>query len=334
MRKTHLYVSLVVVAVATITASTFLRDGRQERKNPGSQVHPTPWSAQPVSAVVLVDQERGVTSGVDSSRENEGNPRPPEEFSGFWLWDEERRLELVTDWQADARLSDDIIRFVRQCIRVKELSPATRNNLANALLNQADSRADVADLFREMVLDEHESDHWREYALQHLAVSLTRSASTRNGVDLFWTIASDAKNALAGTALLQLNRLEESGVTRLDHRYDDLLVERARGDGGTLLDVRTTAIALMGERRVVSGVDLVRDLLRNPSASIRRVSAAALGSMGEVATDGPLLRTLLGDVEPLVATAAGRALVAIYDRGEHAPGVADPQTASPNSTSF
>jgi hypothetical protein len=331
MRKTRLYVSMVLVAAASITVGTFLQDGRKEPGNSKSQVYVAPKPAQSIDVDVADHQ---VTTGSDSPPAPHGNPRPPEEFSDFWSWDEERRLELVTDWQADARLSDDVIRFIRQSLHVKELSPAARNNLANALLNQSDSHVDLVDLFRGMVMDEHESEHWREYALQHLAVSLTQSSSTRPSIDVFWTIATEGKNALSGTALLQLNRLEESGVTILDHRYDDLLVERARGDGGVSLDVRTTAIALIGERRVVAGIDLVRALLRNPSASIRRVSAAALGFMGEAATDGPLLRTLLGDTEPLVVTAASRALTTIYDRGEQVPSIADPPSPPRNSASF
>lgn len=230
-------------------------------------------------------------------------PSPPAVCPDFWSWTDEQQLGLVTDWQADPALPADIVSFIVHAVAVKKMWLTTRNNLANALCNQHDCAIDLTSLFQSMVLDRSESDPWREYALQHLAVSLGKNPAPNSGLAVLWGLAESGPQNLAGTALLQLNRLCESGITTLDDRYDALLIERARGGQDIAEEVQTTAISLLGERKVLAALELIRVLTRHPSASVRRTAIASMGTIGSD-TDLPMLRGFIDDSDANIVAAA------------------------------
>jgi len=171
---------------------------------------------------------------------------------------------------------------------------------------------DLAERFAAMIDDPAYSYEWREYAIQHLANTLAFSSDPAAGVEKLMLTMRLGQDSMPGTAMLQLSRLERDGTVTLDQRFAAGVLAMAQDESSPLLN-RISAFGLLGERRVLAGLPVLRLGAIAPQPSLRRTAIASLGQIG-AAADRELIVAACLDADPAVATAASAALVSIDRR--------------------
>jgi hypothetical protein len=230
---------------------------------------------------------------------------PPEPFQGFFTWSPRQQLDAVTKAQSDPHLDAVTIGFFLQEVQDHHLDEVTRNNLANALLVQDQPSDQLAALFARMIDDPAESMIWRAYAVQHLA-SAYPGRDGEAVVAVLMRAMDHGAGAIAGTAMIQLDRLAREQHLQLDAGFDRSLEARLVAQPNDEI-VTMAVLALLGERRVVAALPAIRAFTMDRDPHLRRTAIAALGRIGDMA-DRSLVSGFVGDPDQLVALAAQAAL--------------------------
>ena len=132
-------------------------------------------------------------------------PVPPAELATWFSLTESQRLDLVTDLSRNPTLTPEVVAFLRSVIQDRARGIVTRNNAANALVGQEIKDPTLAAVFQRMVDDVSETEKWRDYSLQFLAVSVDWSNDPEAMAATIWQMATTGPGSIPGTALLHLN---------------------------------------------------------------------------------------------------------------------------------
>jgi hypothetical protein len=238
---------------------------------------------------------------------------PPSGLEEFSRWSEERRLDAVSRLQHDRSLPAATIAFLRAELRDRSHWLVTRNNIANALLNQDPPDPTLAETFGAMIDDAAESPEWREYAIQHLAVGAATAADPQAVIERLRALLRDGDRFYAGTVMVHLDLLEQRGLV---HLGDDFTADLARHlrDPRSNIRTRIAALGLLGERHAIAELPMVRSYAAaGGPPSLQRTAIAALGLLGDE-QDAAMIAARVADQDPAIAQAAAGALRRIEQR--------------------
>ena len=152
-------------------------------------------------------------------------PVPPAELATWFSLTESQRLDLVTDLSRHPALTAEVVAFLRSVIQDRERGIVTRNNAANALVGQEIKDPTLAAVFKRMVDDVRETEQWRDYSLQFLAVSVDWSNDPEAMAATIWQMATNGPGSIPGTALLHLHYMDQRAVALLPGGYEDYLAK-------------------------------------------------------------------------------------------------------------
>lgn len=156
-----------------------------------------------------------------------------------------------------------------------------------------------------MAADPQEDEVWRAYAVQHLTSTVEIGADADAVLTDLLGFARTSAGVVAGTALMQIARLEAEGRVQARPALMRAALDRlAMSPGDT--QGRMAAAAVLGDLRASEAAPALRTIAAGEPA-LRRLAIAALGRIGDP-VDHDLLRAAVGDADPLVARAATAAL--------------------------
>ena len=247
-------------------------------------------------------------------------PSPPLQWAGFWTWDTAKQAELATTLQYQRTWDPYTRAWVLAAIRRKELAPIVRNNLSNGLVAQESTEPNLDQYFGAMADDPNEDPVWREYAVQFLGLTPHLGADGGAVTDRLFTIADRQEYSVAGTALIQIHRLDEAAGTRgplaqagRTMRLNEQL-HRLAFTTGPDVPSRMAALGLIGARGMTTHAPALRELIAQPgdrsvagAADILRCAIAALARVGD-ASDRQLIAPYSKDSNGAVVLAAKAAL--------------------------
>ena len=288
----------VIALLVVLATATFLYVRPETGPEPTTPGKPLAQAA----GIVAPQTARLATTPAETAA-----PEEPSEFVGFSADTPDIQLARVTALQSNPNLAPEVLDFLSAVLADRSCEQTIRNNAANALLNQPQPDPYLHRRFIAMIDDPTEEYEWREFAVQHLAVSHRTSAEREVIIDKLMRLVRDGDKGIPGTALLHLHRLEDDGAIALDDGYADLLVS-AIDDPSADLMTRMTAAGIAGERRERRALPSLRLLATTGIAALRRVSLAALGLIGE-ADDLEILRQAATSDDPGVRAAASAAIV-------------------------
>lgn len=251
-----------------------------------------------------------------------GKPRPPTSLAQFWSWPEDQVERIVTgmksqpDWPLEQR------QFLRLALRDPSLSPVARNNIAGGLMRQEPQILDLHRDFLAMHQIPDEDPVWRDYCLQFLAQCADRvEGPERDTIVAALVAAVDVEaGSLAGTAVVHLTRLSETGLATLDQAFDQRVTRLASNPAQNEAN-RSTALAVLGQRGYAPALATARDLLNSKEApGIKRAAIGVVSLLG-TREDLTLLEGLCTDADPSVALVATQASKAMKQRlSQETPG--------------
>jgi len=202
-------------------------------------------------------------------------------FRGWSGWTDAQRIAAVGPLANATSIDGDVLVFCSAALDQQQYSTGLRNDLANVLVAHAADNALVQRLAT-MMLSQHESLAWRDYALQHLARVVSHAPTPATILALIRQQVDDGPASLPATALLQLDMLAQQKLWTDTGDLDHAIVTMATSTTAALPN-RLTAIALIGQRRLVGQADLLRGLVAGPTEpAIQRTAIAALGCIGTV----------------------------------------------------
>lgn len=230
---------------------------------------------------------------------------PPLALAGWSAWTMPRRLEALAEAARDPRLDEPTTRFLSAHLGDRSALAVSRNLAANALLVQERPVEGVVDRLASAAADPAEDPTWRDFALQHLAgLALAHRAGNRAVAEALARVAA-GDGPVAGTALLQLHRLDQDGgIGIADRRLRALLARGAAAANDPALAM--TAVAVAGARGDRSLLPAVRVRVDDAHAAVRRSAVAALGLIGD-GTDRERVARAAADPDASVRRAAAAA---------------------------
>ena len=243
-------------------------------------------SAVPVSAILVVT-----------------HPAPPAELATWFSMTESQRLDLVTDLSRNPALTPEVVAFLRSVIQDRERGIVTRNNAANALVGQEIKDPTLAAVFKRMVDDVSETEQWRDYSLQFLAVSVDWSNDPEAMAATIWQMATNGPGSIPGTALLHLHYMDQRAVALLPSGYEDYLAKLLAQENADLPS-RMTVAGIAGQRGMIELAPQLRNVAEHAAQpALRRVALAALGQINDPA-DVAFVQRFTNDADVRIAAAA------------------------------
>lgn len=235
------------------------------------------------------------------------NPqRVSEVFADFSRWDDQTKLNYVSDVMSVQVLPPDVLALFKQGIQSRENSHLLRNNMANALMSQAAVDFELEDVFWRMFNDSRESATWRDYSLQFYAGCARFSPKPEVIANNLATLATSEEPDLnSGTAAIMLSYEAGSGTLRMPADFNDRLARSMLSSPERNLQAAAISVfARTGDR---TKLPLIRQKAGSDDAFVRRVALAALGDLGGK-EDRELVSGGLADSDRLVVQAAQAAL--------------------------
>ena len=230
-------------------------------------------------------------------------PTPPEELATWFSMTESQRLDLVTDLSRNPALTPEVVAFLRSVIQDRERGIVTRNNAANALVGQEIKDPTLAAVFKRMVDDVSETEQWRDYSLQFLAVSVDWSNDPEAMAATIWQMATNGPGSIPGTALLHLHYMDQRAVALLPGGYEDYLATLLAQENADLPS-RMTVAGIAGQRGMIELAPQLRNVAEHAAQpALRRVALAALGQINDPA-DVVFVQRFTNDSDVLIAAAA------------------------------
>jgi hypothetical protein len=244
---------------------------------------------------------------ASSSRPNMQSPHytPPEKLPAGWedflSLGEMEQLNRVTAAMENHSLAPDNLAFFEAEIFNRNHMDVTRNNMANALVWQEKPNPRLHELFIKMLEDETEDPVWRDYCLQFLSECL-KSTSDPELVKTTLARYAKGKDSLAGTAIVHLAYQESEGRVQVDEAFSKQL-ETQLADPQVALATKVSILGVIGQRKDVRLLPLVRTYAKDRDASLKRCAIAALGQIG-TQEDLSLVQAGLSDSNRAVQLAA------------------------------
>ena len=206
----------VIVVIAVVASVTMVAlSANADRAAPIAKLTNEPVKAAKTAAAGDAAAVVGVTAAVvtasavlaiaPSTSPVSARPVPPAELVTWFSLTESQRLDLMTDLSRNPALTPEVVAFLRSVIQDRERGIVTRNNAANALVGQEIKDPTLAAVFQRMVDDVSETEQWRDYSLQFLAVSVDWSNDPEAMAATIWQMATNGPGSIPGTALLHLN---------------------------------------------------------------------------------------------------------------------------------
>jgi hypothetical protein len=313
---------------ASVLEQSNANDGEKRSNQPPHSL-PDGYSAAPTSATTPPASESLAISSAPSSvpapraaielpPAPAGKPRPPASLAQFWSWPEDQVERIVTGMQSQPDWPTEQRQFLRLALRDSFLSPVARNNIAAGLMRQEPQIPDLHRDFLTMHQIADENPVWRDYCLQFLAQCVDRvEGPERDAIVAALVAAVDIEmGSLAGTAVVHLARLSETGMVTLDEAFDQR-VTRLAGNPAQNEANRSTALAVLGQRGYAPALDTARNLL--VYKEVPGITRAAIGVVSLLGTrdDLQLLEGLRSDTDPSVALVATQASKAMNQRLAH-----------------
>ena len=288
----------VVVALAVKGLST--KSGHPDSAKPAVKSFQNPLhNTQSEKAISkMAAAEAYSTTTPTSSR-----PVPPVELENWFSMKESQRLDLVTKLQHNSTLKPEVVTFLISVVQDRQRYIVTRNNAANALVNQEIKDPSLAMMFKRMVEDVSETEQWRDYALQFLAVSVDWSDDPQAMTATIWHMATEGPGSIPGTAFLHLHYIDQRGVAQLPLGYVEHLSKMLDQESADLPS-RMTVAGIIGQRQMIELAPQLRKVAEHASQpALRRVALAALGNINDPA-DIAFVQRFTSDADVLIAAAA------------------------------
>lgn len=293
---------LLALAVATgVIAISLSRDAKRNAGEAGSSATgPAPDSQVPAAP------SNGV-GGAGSAKPFAQSLyyTPPEKLPAGWedfrSLNQMEQLNRVTAAMENHKLAPDILAFLEAEIFNRNHMDVTRNNMANALVWQEMPNPKLHELFIKILEDETEDPVWRDYCIQFLSESL-KSTSEPELVKETLSRCAKGKDSKAGTAIVHLAYQESEGRVQIDESFSKQL-ETQLADPQVDLATKVSILGVIGQRKDVRLLPLVRTYAKDRDASLKRCAIAALGQIG-TQEDLPLVQAGLTDPNRAVQLAA------------------------------
>lgn len=236
-------------------------------------------------------------------------PKPedvPLPMKGFYEWSQMKRLNEVTKYMEKKNLNPELLNFFKAELYNREHWDVTRNNMANALVNQENPDPELHEIFIQMLEDENEDPVWRDYCIQFLSSHLPYS-SDKERVKKIIAEQSTGKTDRAGTAIVHLAYQEAEGQITLYKEFSDQIRKQLK-DPEVTQATKLSILAVAGKRKDRRMHDIVREYAKqDANASLKRAAIGALGLMGDK-SDIPLVQAALKHKNRAVVRAAEPAL--------------------------
>jgi len=244
------------------------------------------------------------------------------------------RLRLALDATISFRERVDAVRAIRppltdaerdafyRYLRVPANEPQNqagedwlRNELLDKFVQQEVLPAGLPDLLVAIYQDHDQDVVMRDYAVQHMAPAYER-ADAENQAKLqaaMWQATTETDTSIAGTALLALLDMSQSGSSldrgRIAKTASNLAMDNQCGELS-----RITAVQVCGRMNVGQALPVIEQLAQQADSIPLRIAAtAALGDMGRPDNTG-LLNRLAASAEPRQVLAAQSALRRLTQR--------------------
>ena len=304
-----IFVAIAVVALVTMVAMS----ANVERAAPTTKVTKGPTKTAKTStfgeAVAVAGETPAVvltpvlSSIAPSMPLVLVRPVPPAELATWFSMTESQRLDVVTDLSMNPTLAPEVVAFLLLVIQDRERGIVTRNNAANALVGQEIKDPTLAAVFQRMVDDVSETEQWRDYSLQFLAVSIDWSNDPEAMAATIWQMATNGPGSIPGTALLHLHYIDQRGVALLPGGYEDYLAKLLAQENADLPS-RMTVAGIAGQRAMIELAPQLRNVAEHAAQpALRRVALAALGQINDPA-DVAFVQRFTNDADVLIAAAA------------------------------
>lgn len=247
------------------------------------------------------------------------------------------RVQFILNSRSNAAFADrvDAIRTIRTKLAETEMdafsrylrTPARdsqnsdgenwlRNEMLDALVQQADLPRGLAGLLIAVYQDAAQDPVMRDYAVQHMGAAYDHANAEEQAAlqGTLWGATGETSSSIAGTALLALLNVAESNPA-IDQNRLAATALRLAGDDQTGELARITAVQVCGRLEVPPALRVVEQLTRqSPSTPLRIAATAALGDYAMNGT-GPesaearnLLTRVAASSDPRQAMAAESAL--------------------------
>ena len=207
---------------------------------------------------------------------------------------------------------DALYAFMHKPLHDDALPPvelnALKNDMATALLQQADKPRDFGRQMTEMCRDPAQDAVWRDYCVQFLGAwyAYAPGDERREVRDALWAAVAEPGSGIAGTALIAL-RNNISGP-EIDRKQ---LAEKAcalASEPKAAEPTRITALQVCALLKYGPALAVARELASGTDSACLRVSAiAAVGQLGD-ASDVGLLERCASSRDTRIRTAAAAAL--------------------------
>jgi hypothetical protein len=225
----------------------------------------------------------------------------PSGWEDFFSLGEGEQLSRVTEVMGASNLPGDVLRFFEHELYNRRHQDVMRNNMANALVGQETPNPKLHELFIKMLEDETEDPVWRDYCIQFLSESL-KSTSEPKLVKETLARYAKGKDSKSGTAIVHLAFQEGEGRVQLDESFSKQ-IETQLTDPQVDLATKVSILGVIGQRKDVRLLPLVRTYAKDRDASLKRCAIAALGQIG-TQEDIPLIQACLADSNRAVQLAA------------------------------
>jgi hypothetical protein len=310
-KRTIVGVMVVIAVVASVTMIAW--SGIMNRAAPITKLTKEPVKAAKKAtageAAVVVGETAAVVTAsavlpaAPSTSPVPVRPVPPAELATWFSLTESQRLDLVTDLSRNPALTSEVVAFLRSVIQDRERGIVTRNNAANALVGQEIKDPTLAAVFKRMVDDASETEQWRDYSLQFLAVSVDWSNDPEAMAATIWQMATNGPGSIPGTALLHLHYMDQRAVALLPGGYEDYLAKLLAQENADLPS-RMTVAGIAGQRGMIELAPQLRKAAEHATQpALRRVALAALGQINDPA-DVAFVQRFTNDADVLIAAAA------------------------------
>lgn len=228
------------------------------------------------------------------------------DFKDYYSWSKSKQLQEITKVMENPHLSDETVNFLEHILQDPKQRPLTKNNIANALINQEKPLPYLHKYFIAMYDDKSQQDKWRDYSVQFLAESLRFTDDPDTVKKKLIDVATNDTSSIGATALVQIAYQHGYGRIDLPDNYNELLVKRIEAKDAPL-EAKVSSLALIGKTANKENLDLLRKYATDDNASLRRTAIASLGLIGEK-SDAAIIEKALQDKNGAVRLAAKAAL--------------------------
>lgn len=148
--------------------------------------------------------------------------------------------KMVLAVKEQANLPKELKSLFETSLRDSNLWHVTRNNMANALIHQANPNPELFKTFMAAIDDDSEGPEWRDFSVQHLAATYDFASDQQAVIDKLQEVSQNYAESRSSTALLHLHRLElgNAGLFDIAQNNRDNLSNHSAVNGDPLTESR------------------------------------------------------------------------------------------------